>query len=67
MIGRWSDLCGGRGVCIAESDDIAAVQAWGINWAAMCEIDGQRAAARTYYTRRTPRPALTRAARSPAQ
>ena len=32
LIGRWHDLGAAAGVAICESDDLAAVQSWALNW-----------------------------------
>jgi hypothetical protein len=32
IIGRWSDLAGGNGVVICETDNPEELAAWGANW-----------------------------------
>ena len=32
LLGRWHDVAAGTGVAICESDDVAAVHGWAINW-----------------------------------
>lgn len=32
LIGRWHDLAAMDGVAICETDDIAALSAWALNW-----------------------------------
>ena len=39
QIGRWHDLAAGRGVVICESNDLAAVQAWGLNWNNVLDVE----------------------------
>jgi hypothetical protein len=38
LIGRWSDLAGGNGICIVECADPADVMAWGANWAGLDKL-----------------------------
>lgn len=39
MIGRWHNLANFTGAAIIESDNAAAVGAWALNWAPICNID----------------------------
>ena len=39
MIGRWHKLSGSGGVCICECDDVAALNAWMLNWGPICNIE----------------------------
>lgn len=39
IIGRWHSVgADGTGVCICESDNVEALNAWMLNWAPMCDI-----------------------------
>lgn len=39
MIGRWHNLANFTGAAVVESNNAAAVSAWALNWAAVCNID----------------------------
>ena len=39
LIGRWHDLVAGQGVLICESDGLAAVQAWVLNWNGVIDVE----------------------------
>ena len=39
LIGRWHDVVAGGGVAICESDSLADVQAWVLNWNGVLEVD----------------------------
>ena len=39
IVGRWHNVGSGSGVCIAETDDSAALTSWMVNWAGLCDID----------------------------
>ena len=39
LIGRWHDLGAGTGVAICESDDLAAVQSWALNWNSVLDLE----------------------------
>lgn len=39
LIGRWHDLGAGTGVAICESDDLAAVQSWALNWNTVLDLE----------------------------
>ena len=38
VIGRWHNLGGGGGICIAECTDASVLNSWMLNWAAICKI-----------------------------
>lgn len=38
IVGRWHTIGNGSGVCIAETDDVAALNSWMVNWAGLCDI-----------------------------
>ena len=38
IVGRWHQLNGGGGVCIAECSDSSALNSFMLNWAPLCDI-----------------------------
>ena len=38
VVGRWHDLSGSSGVCIAECNDTSKLNSWMLNWAPICVI-----------------------------
>ena len=38
MIGRWHNISGSGGVCIAETDDMTALSSWMLTWSPVCDI-----------------------------
>jgi hypothetical protein len=38
IVGRWSHIGGGAGVCICETDSAEALFAWMAHWADVCDI-----------------------------
>ena len=36
--GRWHQLSGSGGACIAECDDAGKLNSWMLNWAPICDI-----------------------------
>ncbi len=41
LLGRWHELSGAGGVCIAECDDASKLNSWMLNWSPLCEISIQ--------------------------
>ena len=39
MVGRWHNLANFTGAAVVESNNAAAVSAWALNWAPICNID----------------------------
>lgn len=39
MIGRWHRIGGGRGVCIAETDDAQAMAKWAQDWSDLMSME----------------------------
>ena len=39
MIGRWSRIGGGEGICIAETDDAVALGKWAQDWNDLMEFE----------------------------
>ena len=39
LLGRWHDLGAGTGVAICESDDLAAVESWALNWNSVLDLE----------------------------
>ncbi len=39
LIGRWHDVGAGNGVAICESDDLAAVHSWALNWNSIIDLE----------------------------
>ncbi len=39
MIGRWHSLGGGKGVCVAETDDAVALAKWSQEWSDIMSMD----------------------------
>ncbi len=38
VLGRWHNLSGSGGTCIAECSDAAHLNSWMLNWASICDI-----------------------------
>ena len=39
QIGRWHDVGAGKGVAICESNDLAAVHSWALNWNSILDLE----------------------------
>lgn len=39
MIGRWHDVCGGKGYTVSESDDPQAVLRWVLAWSDLLSFE----------------------------
>lgn len=38
VVGRWHNMGGGGGVCIADCNNAADLNSWMLNWSPICEI-----------------------------
>jgi len=39
MLGRWFDVAGGRGLLVAETDDLIAITRWTREWSDLMDFD----------------------------
>ena len=41
IVGRWHQLSGAGGVCVAECNDSSKLNSWMLNWSPLCDISIQ--------------------------